>query len=283
MAVFTGKIEIGQRVVCSLPYCGTGIVFAKHGTEKPETVSSVNGVMVSGGGAYYDVVWLQGAFSRMCPEALVRGSVQWRVLDSVATPEEVEKAVQYATEVEAEKQRAAEKAANDFYAKVEELRNDPQYKGLTQGDESSGTLAGKNMRVLLKQAFKGVKFSVRKNYWGSVTVSWTDGPTEKQVEAITNRFKDGHFDGNQDLYVYESTPWTKVFGSVKYVRLDRHLSDVMIEKAIESAWAMWGHCLNGQCPSVEDFKKGACFDIQIGASNLQSEIHRCAAAMAMGC
>jgi hypothetical protein len=57
------------------------------------------------------------------------------------------------------------------------------------------------IRVELKKAFPGVKFSVRSSTFSmgdSVGVSWTDGPTEPAVENVINRFQYGTFDSMTD-------------------------------------------------------------------------------------
>lgn len=69
----------------------------------------------------------------------------------------------------------------------------------------SGAETSKMIKQTLKQAFPSVKFSVRyKSYSGgsSISIHWTDGPTTKQVDAITNRFERCGFDGMQDLKTY---------------------------------------------------------------------------------
>lgn len=58
------------------------------------------------------------------------------------------------------------------------------------------------VKQTLKAAFPTVKFSVRSSVYSmgsSVTVKWTDGPTEKQVQHICNQFEGAGFDGSQDL------------------------------------------------------------------------------------
>lgn len=61
-------------------------------------------------------------------------------------------------------------------------------------------------RKILKEAFPGTKFSVRTHGHTSVNVSWTDGPTTKSVDAKIGHLKAGHFDGMQDMYVYNDGP-----------------------------------------------------------------------------
>jgi hypothetical protein len=59
----------------------------------------------------------------------------------------------------------------------------------------------KMIRAALKQGFPLTKFSVRKTrstYSHNIDVSWTDGPTQKQVKPILDRFKSTGFDGMTD-------------------------------------------------------------------------------------
>lgn len=63
------------------------------------------------------------------------------------------------------------------------------------------------IREALKVAFPGVKFSVTTSYasmTSSTNVSWTDGPTEPEVERITDRFSSKSFDGMTDSTNYHS-------------------------------------------------------------------------------
>jgi hypothetical protein len=58
------------------------------------------------------------------------------------------------------------------------------------------------IRAALKSAFPGVKFSVRsEKYSGgcSVDVSWIDGPTVKEVDAVAGMFEGKRFDGMIDM------------------------------------------------------------------------------------
>jgi len=58
------------------------------------------------------------------------------------------------------------------------------------------------VRAALKRAFPNVKFRVRTSQYSmgaSIHVGWTDGPTSKQVQAVTDQFVGGRFDGMIDL------------------------------------------------------------------------------------
>ena len=60
----------------------------------------------------------------------------------------------------------------------------------------------KLVRAALKAEFPGQKFSVRSSTYAggaSIDVSWTDGPTTKEVEGITNAYEGKSFDGSIDM------------------------------------------------------------------------------------
>lgn len=60
----------------------------------------------------------------------------------------------------------------------------------------------KLVRKALKKAFPGQKFSVRSDSYSmgaSIDVSWIDGPTQKQVDAVVGVYAGADFDGMIDL------------------------------------------------------------------------------------
>lgn len=73
------------------------------------------------------------------------------------------------------------------------LAKPTRYMGVTE--------TAKLIRQALKEAFPEIKFSVRSSRYAggsSIDVSWEDGPTEHQVEAIAQAFQGGYFDGMTD-------------------------------------------------------------------------------------
>jgi hypothetical protein len=69
----------------------------------------------------------------------------------------------------------------------------------------------KTIKKELKEAFPTVKFSVRsETYAGgsSIHISYDDGPTTKDVEAITKKYQSTSFDGMIDM-TYYITQWVK--------------------------------------------------------------------------
>jgi len=234
------EISIGTRINCVLHWAGPGTVYAIHGEQRPGSVRVTCGVAHSGGSASFDVVFDNGRMSAKVPECIIRG-VQWSVLPGIASAEQIAEALAHAACVKAEKANAAEQAAQRFAAEVERLRIAPAHARLKQGDDqSSGKLAAQNIRAELKAAFPGIRFSVRKESWGSIRISWTDGPTESSVNEIAKKYQGGSFNGMDDIYEYAVSPWATVFGGSKYVFTSRDHSAEHIGRAIEALFASHG-------------------------------------------
>lgn len=141
-------------------------------------------------------------------------------IDKRSTPEELERR---RIENEERQRSEAEKAANkarDKAAAVAKLR--AEYPNAIAGD------ASKNCKAELRAKFPGVKFSVRAEYFSggsSMNISWSMGPTTKEVDAIVGKYKAGSFDGSTDYYDYdhsaESEAVKEVLGQHKYVSTSR--------------------------------------------------------------
>lgn len=231
------QIEIGQRVHCILHGGRNGTVVAIHGEQSPDSTREImGGFGVAGGTAHFDIIWDDDTRSPMIPEALLRRSVQWRVLDEPpATPSEIKARVMGHEQHTAEAKAAEAVARAVFEAKKTELSS--QYPNLRRSGEgaSGGKLVAINLRILLKEAFPGVKFSVRSDY-SHVGISWVDGPTEKRVQEVVDRFSAGRFDGMEDIYKYEATAWGELFGSVEYDSVSRSISTEVFERCIDALY-----------------------------------------------
>jgi hypothetical protein len=103
-----------------------------------------------------------------------------------------------------------------------------QYAHLTQRTtEISGhALAAQNIRTELKAAFPLIKFSVRTSTFAGgndCRVEWTEGPTAKEVEKITDKYSLGQFDGMEDIYRYSAGVFNNLFGGIKYLFSEREI------------------------------------------------------------
>lgn len=97
----------------------------------------------------------------------------------------------------------------------------------------------------LKTAWPTVKFSVRTGRGAGVSavdVYWTDGPTEKQVEAVVGKYEAGQFNGMIDMYEYDKDRYT-VDGydvTVRYVMCQRTISEeawAAFERLVKAYWS----------------------------------------------
>lgn len=128
------------------------------------------------------------------------------------------------------------------------------------GTLPSRVVAAKNIRIELKEAFPGIKFSVKTRSFSmgdDINVAWTDGPTSKQVDAIIQKYCAGSFDGMVDLYTYNSSAWTKAFGDAKYISANRHYSDALERQVIEALKKKYSE---QEAPTVEDYNQGKAWN-----------------------
>jgi len=68
---------------------------------------------------------------------------------------------------------------------------------------SSQAEAAKCIRKELREAFPTVKFTVRSESFSmgdAVRISYWNGPTTKEVQAITDKYQYGTFNGMEDIY-----------------------------------------------------------------------------------
>jgi len=253
---FNGRIAVGQHVHCILYGGKDGVVTEIHGDQAPGSCRALGGgVGVTGGNAHFDIVWDNGTQSRGIPESLIRCSVQWHLYPEVAATAEVAAAIAHLAIEEARRKTEADQAAIAFANRCSELvAKHPELK-LSSSEPDGFKRAVTNMRVSLKKSFPKVKFSVRQQYYGSVDVRWTDGPTSSQVQKIIGRFQEGHFDGMEDIYRNEHKPWTEMFGGAKYVSTYRDVSDAILQIGLDRLYEQLAGNLQGvQKPDVKDLQ-----------------------------
>ena len=97
---------------------------------------------------------------------------------------------------------------------------------------SAHALGAKSLRADLKKAFPGVKFSVTSSSFSmgdSIGVSWDNGPRVAEVEAISDRYQYGDFDGMDDSYNHRRG-FDESRGSAKFVQTNRHFSESLREQ-----------------------------------------------------
>lgn len=129
------------------------------------------------------------------------------------------------------------------------------YPGLVAHDGNALVSAARNLRIELKRAFPGIKFSVRTERFAggdAIDVGWTDGPTTREVEDLAKKYQAGRFDCMDDSYTYDRSMFKEVFGDAKYVSCHRSYSDDLVATAIVQVVARFG----GQPITVEAYRRG---------------------------
>jgi len=139
------------------------------------------------------------------------------------------------------------------------------------------------IRKSLKEAFPGVKFSVRTSVYSggaSASVGWTDGPNEAQVNAVIGRFKAAYFDGSIDYQgrIYAMHQGKQVTFGTDYIHTNREHSDAAIDRAIGQLFRLF-HANFSEArqerPTVEQFKRGQLYSVYLpGLHNASGDLQR---------
>ena len=138
-----------------------------------------------------------------------------------ATDEEIAQAIErgntFIKEREEEKNRAEEeskRAREEVIKKYGAIYDQPSGKYMTDA-----VLVARHIRQDLTNAFPGQKFSVRKADYSTINIEWKDGPTREEVEQIAGKHERNCTPDrwNADLWDYNDTAFTSVFGGVDYI------------------------------------------------------------------
>ena len=116
---------------------------------------------------------------------------------------------------------------------------------------SGGVAAAKNIRLVLKNQFPGVKFKVTSDY-SSVNVRWIDGPTDAVVCEALAPFDIGHSDSQSDYFYTERTRFSEKFGGVQYLFTRRELSESAVTASIHAIFGADG-------PTLAEWQRGTAW------------------------
>jgi len=146
----------------------------------------------------------------------------------------------------------------------------------------------KLVRAALKEAFPGVKFGVRSSTYSmgaSMSVTWTDGPNNAQVEAITDRFTGSYFDGSIDYKgsVYHMLNGEQVSFGADSIHCNRSYTEPTIQAVIDRIFRRYAGNFSADGiakPTVYDYQHGNLWNVRLsglhhfGNDSVQSEINR---------
>ena len=115
----------------------------------------------------------------------------------------------------------------------------------TQPKYYSVAETAKIVRKELASAFASIKFSVKsKSYSGgaSISISWTDGPTDAQVSRVTNQFESATFDSMIDLKSHHDSEYNgeAVSWGADWVNTNRRNTAEFLQKVADKTAKKWG-------------------------------------------
>lgn len=275
-------LSVGQVVYTNLYNLGKGVIVNIHGEQKQQSIKNMYNVMVTGGNAEFDIVFFNGNKSNRLPESILHG-VQWKIENETVDQETIKSLIEKAEAHEQAEKAEEERKINEFKQGVEFQKSNKEYSHLTQITSNSDKkvkIVGKNIRAELKKHFPKTKFSVRKQYYSTYHVSWSDGPTVEEVESIINKYETLRFDSYTDYHYSETSPFNVVYGGADYVFTHRDYSDEIIALAIKSLIDKYGESyeFDTALMTVENYHQGILYKIGreqiIGNDGIGGEIGR---------
>jgi hypothetical protein len=142
----------------------------------------------------------------------------------------------------------------------------------------------KMIRLVLKESFPGVKFSVVSSTYSmgaSITIKYNDGPNADAVKAAVSIFEASYFDGMQDYkgQRYSAIDGQEVRFGADYVFVNRYVTDAAMAQAIDALYEKFaGNFRNDPLPkaTVEDYNQGRLYgrDIPGMGNGLANEFVR---------
>lgn len=230
------KIVLGQRIVYKGDMAnidGKGAVVAV--VAKPAPSGGLVGKMFSmdfGAGKLvpvddsfsYDVALEDGRLIRGIYESSIGGefcnkSKRFMLEEGVASAEEIAGLLAGVAVKKAADEAQKKAEAEAFAAAKAEALAAGQKLGLLPVEEfqkagKRGSPAAHNLRAELKAA--GIKARVKQDGYSAINV-WVPLGFRDKAEVIAAKYKDGYFDGMQDMHVSVPNAWGSVFGCVDYV------------------------------------------------------------------
>lgn len=151
------------------------------------------------------------------------------------------------------------------------------YKEECKNNKTKSTAANcaAAIREELKTKFKHTKFSVTSENFSmgnSVRIKWTDGPTEKEVESITNKYQYGHFNGMEDMYEYSNS--REDIPQAKYAQTSREIGEATKQAILPTATEFFNNgWARNEWQGIDNFIYQIWQQVSIpeGATNIRME------------
>lgn len=248
------KLKIGTVIGYRALRYGLGVVSAINGLRDYSAEIPLNSYHIKT--TFLDVVYEMGMVSQNVSMISILG-IQYDVYKNCVSNVDIERLEEKADAYRALKIRndARDKAENN--KAIREVASSQKWSHMEKLTDNLGAAAvAKNIRKDLRLNFGKLAFSVRKSGSDSLSIEWTDGPQECQVKDLLQKFRSGSFNSMEDYYEFSESPFHKIYGGVQYINLKRNLTDMMIEREIQTVIAENYPDWHGDLPTVEDYRTG---------------------------
>jgi hypothetical protein len=145
-------------------------------------------------------------------------------------------------------------------------------------DRAPAPESAKILKAALRAAFPATAFSVRMHRgtgYGSVDVSWVDGPSETAVRELSDAFAGEGFDGMTDSTYQKDNVLPDGRGTgLRYVMVSRTVSPELARRCVAQVAAYWGGC--GPVPEIVT-TSGRGYDVanHRGNENIRPDVKLC--------
>ena len=223
-------MQVGQKVIYRSRWQTlNGAISAVDGEPRSHVVKEFDSAVVyRQGDATLSIVFEDGSQRSVYERELTRKNSDFVLLDEVLTSSEMEYLLELNKAVVEIRKMSQEHEAEYKTNLKQQLKKDNPHLITLEKGLSRSNCAAKNIRIELKQAFPGVKFSVRQSlstYSMCIDVTWTGGPGRKEVDDIIDKYQTSDFDGMTDSDVPRNNVWTDVFGGARFVSAERRGKD----------------------------------------------------------
>ncbi len=256
-AVELGALVRGRRVWQTGAGCHQGIILSY--TPGQGNVYILGRGMKPAPGGHCRIVFAECEYPRVdeaFPVSILTGGPPWEVCveKRLATEEQMQAALDAVTRAAGERELAEHRETERQAAETERIIRENPGLERTDGKASTGRVVGaKNIRKELKAAFPGVSFRVTSER-STINVSWTDGPTSEQVQAVTDKYRQGDFDGMTDSYTRDQdSTWPDTFGGADYVFAQRGDSLAGLRRAWAAAGGDVADIVTAKAPDGSEY------------------------------
>lgn len=251
---------IGQAIETNLYNLGLGYICAIHNYNEKDVkpITQISNVCGTGGSCDIDIIFMDGRKTNRYPECLIGGQFKLRNDIIPATAQTIRELQDLSDKYYALKAQEEKEEEQAFNNAMLDAKNDPQFKNLTQIDSKNRynyKLLKSNYQKLLKMYFPETKFSIKKDGWLSIRVSWAGLPTEDQFKEKMDCMKEDKHTQIDDYVETVAQPFSSVFGCFDYVWLDQTFTDQQVQNAIDQLIDSNAYQL--PAPDLTQYRNGA--------------------------